>query len=251
MRLFKQSAAAVAALFCATTFAHAATITLNAAPDFIGAGLPGAITAGPPGGLSPTVVGAFSGTLTGAPGYSLISSSSPFLAGVSFTFCVELTEGVVLGANPDYSIVNPTAGYGGWGANAPAISNHIDRLMSLALPTIAAAPNTAALLTDLTALQFSLWEVIYDYNPGYVYNLTGGALQINTGAAVLAQANVWLASAALAAAVPTAHYVVAHDPSHQDLLAVAVPEPAPAALLALGLLGLGWLRLARQRAASA
>lgn len=246
MKTFGKLTAFAAAMGWMVT-GQAATVTLDS-PLLFGGGIASTLSASPFSPASPGAVGALTGSLSGAPGYSFLTSSASPLAGVSFTFCVELNQASYSGSDSDYSIYNPSAGYTGWGANGPAISAHIDKLMSLALPTINASTTAAGAMTGLAALQYSIWEVIYDYNPSFMYSLSAGALQANTNAAVLAQASAWLAAPALSAAVPTAHYFVVSDPSHQDLLAVAaVPEPASYALMALGLLAVGGVAKRRVR----
>jgi hypothetical protein len=236
--------------WCLATPSEAATIYLDPAIYF-GGGAPGLVTAGPPGFVASGTGGALYGNLTNAPGYTFLNSASPFMAGVNFTFCVELNEQAVMGsAHSDYSIINPSVSSPVWGANSAGISSQIDKLMALAMPAIAAAPNAAALQTTLAATQFSLWELIYDYNASFNYSLSSGSLQINTNAAVQTQASSWLSTAALSAVVPTTHYFVAHDPSHQDLLVTAaVPEPATVALMVLGLAAVGGV--AQRRRATA
>jgi hypothetical protein len=238
----------VLATAAAVASANAATVTLDPATLF-GGGVAGTVVSGPAGFIPSSTTGALYGSLTGAPGYNLLTSSSPLLTGIAFTFCVELNEQAIIGSpNPFYTIVNPSMGYAGWGANAAGISTHVDKLMSLALPTIAAAAAQATLLNELAALQFAVWELIYDYSPSYTYNLGAGVFQGSSSAAVLAQANTWLAAPALSTAVPTAHYYVAQDPSHQDLLVAAVPEPASFGLVALALWVAGNLTKRRTRA---
>jgi PEP-CTERM motif len=225
---------------CMTSQTHAATVLMND-PLVFASGVPIAITAGPSAPAPNVPVGALVGSLTNAPGYSFLSSSNPLMAGVGFTFCVDLYQALVVGSpDNDYSIINPGISSTSWGANSAAISGQVDKLMALALPAINAAPTSATLNNALGALQLSLWEVIYDYSPTYSYSLGGGSFQATAGAAVSAQAGAWLAAATLSAAVPTAHYFVAHDPSHQDVLAItAVPEPATVALMVLGLAAVG------------
>jgi hypothetical protein len=176
--------------------------------------------------------------LSGADGYSLLQSSSPFMAGVNFTFCVELTQAVVFGLPTSYTVVDPaTSLHAPWGANAAGISHHVDLLMAQALPQINAAPDAATLYNRLGALQLSIWEVIYDYSPTMSYSLTSGTLKFASDASMLLQGNTWLASSVMSSAVPTAHYAVLHENQTQDLLvmvAAPVPEPASAWLMLLG-----------------
>lgn len=191
--------------------------------------------------------GAFTGSLSGAPGFSLLSSSNPALAGLGFTFCVELNATISLGVNPYYEIVNPNngTGYGSWvgSPNAAAISKQIDQLMYLGLANVAAAA-PAQVASSFAALQLALWETIQDFSPSYSYSFSGGSFA--AGGASLAEASALIAS--LSASTPSpVHYYVLYDGSHQDLLAVAVPEPTTYALMLGGLLGV--LTIARRRQA--
>jgi hypothetical protein len=196
-------------------------------------------------GSGVTSAGAFTGTMSGAPGFSLLSSSNPALAGVGFTFCVEINANIVMGTNPNYEIVNPNngLGYSSWvgSANAAAISKQIDQLMYLGLANVAAAA-PAQVATSFAALQLALWETIQDFNPGYSYNLTAGSFAAS--GAAMPQASALLASLSSSTPSPV-HYYVLYDGSHQDLLAVAVPEPSSYALMLGGLLGV--LTIARRR----
>jgi PEP-CTERM motif len=223
------------------TAAHAANFAFNYAPFYFGGGVDAQMVNRPPAMIDDGKAGAFWGSLSNAPGYSLLSSSNPLMGGVGFTFCVELTQQVVFGLNPSYAVLDPaTSAYASWGANAAGISNHIDRLMSLALPAVAAAPDAAILQTRLGALQLSIWEVIYDYNPAFSYSLGGGILKFSSSADVMSQSSAWLAASALSAAVPTAHYAVLSSAQTQDLLVVTtpVPEPQTGLLMAMGMFGM-------------
>jgi hypothetical protein len=244
MKLKKTCGMAAVALSLMTQ-SNAATVFLTD-PALLGGGVPGTVISGPPGWISTNQIGGLNGVLSGAPGYGFLSSTNPLLAGLTFTFCLELNEAAVIGSpNPNYNIVNPSVGYSNWGANAAALSMQIDKLLALALPAINAAPSAASLYDGLGALQLSLWEMIYDYNAGYAYNLGLGVFQANSSAGVTAYVDAWLAGPALSAAVPTAHYYVAQGPSHQDLL--AVPEPTTVSLVLAALAALALLGGAHQR----
>jgi hypothetical protein len=226
--------------------AHSADFVFNYTPFYVGGGVDATMVDRPPQFITVGKVGAFSGTLTGADGYSLLQSSSSLLTGVSFTFCVELTQAVVFGLPTSYSVVDPAlSAHAPWGVNAAGISQHLDRLMAQALPLIDASPDAATLQTRLGALQLSIWEVIYDYSPTLSYDLAGGTLKFSSDAPVLSQGAAWLATSAMSTAMPTAHYAVLHESQTQDLLvrvASPVPEPASGVLMTLALAGLAALR---------
>jgi hypothetical protein len=234
MNVLTQFAAASAAFVLLAGAAQAANFEFSYTPFFVARGVVATMVDRPPSMIDDGMAGAFHGKLSNALGFSLLSSASPLMAGVGFTFCVELTQQVVFGLNPAYSIIDPVAGNASWGASAAGISTHPDKLMSLALPSVAAAADAEALRTSLGALQLSLWEVIYDFSPSYDYSWTSGTLKFNIAQAVLAQSAAWLATAAMASVAPTAHYQVLSSANSQDLLVVAVPEPSSTLLMALG-----------------
>lgn len=241
----------VAALAVCAASARAANFSFNYTPFYFGGGVAASMINKPAMFIDDGMAGAFWGTLSNAPGYSLLSSSSPMMSGVGFTFCVELTQQVVFSLNPTYTVHDPAASlYASWGANAAGISNHLDRLMSVALTGVAAAPNAAVLQTRLGALQLSIWEVIYDYSPSFAYSPSSGMLQIITGADVRDQATTWLAAPVLSAAVPTAHYAVLSSRESQDLLVVATPVPEPQSWLLMGL-GLAAVTVLKKRGSGA
>jgi hypothetical protein len=231
--------------------ASAADFAFNYTPFYVGGGTDARMLDRPPQFITVGKAGAFSGALSGADGYSLLQSSSPFMAGVNFTFCVELTQAVVFGLPTRYSVVDPAvSAHAPWGANAAGISHHIDLLMAQALPQIDAAPDAATLVNRLGALQLSIWEVIYDYSPTMSYSLSTGTLKFAADASMLLQGGTWLANSALSSAVPTAHYAVLHEAQTQDLLvvtAVPVPEPASALLMLLGVAVMGFFGRACKR----
>jgi hypothetical protein len=226
--------------------AHAADFSFNLSPFYVAGGVDATMVDRPPQFIPIGKVGAFSGTLTGADGYSLLHSTSPLMSGVSFTFCVELTQAVVFNLPTSYTVIDPaTTAHAPWGANAAGISRHIDLLMAQALPLIDAAPDGDVLRNRLGSLQLAIWEVIYDYSPSMNYSLDSGTLKFAGDMSVLQQGSAWLASSALSSAVPTAHYAVLHESQTQDLLvmvAAPVPEPPAGVLMAMALAGLFALR---------
>jgi hypothetical protein len=234
------------AVAVAVDSAQAADFAFNYAPFYVAGGVDVTMVDRPPQFITVGRVGAFSGTLTGADGYSLLHSTSSLMAGVNFTFCVELTQAVVFGLPTSYSVVDPaTTTHAPWGANAAGISNHIDLLMVQAMPLIGAAPDGDVLRNHLGSLQLAIWEVIYDYSPTMNYSLSSGTLKFAGDLSVLQQGSAWLATSAMSSAVPTAHYAVLSESQSQDLLVMVaspVPEPASGLLMVAALAGLFVLR---------
>jgi PEP-CTERM motif len=222
--------------------ATAADFSFNYSPFYVTGGVNVTMVDRPVQFIHVGTVGAFSGSLTGADGYSLLRSTSPLMAGVSFTFCVELTQAVVFGLPTSYTVVDPaTTAHAPWGANAAGISSHIDLLMAQALSLINAAPDGDVLRNRLGSLQLAIWEVIYDYSPSMTYSLSSGTLKFAGDTSVLLQSNNWLANTAMSSAAPTAHYAILHESQTQDLLVVTaapVPEPSSALLMTAALAGL-------------
>jgi PEP-CTERM motif len=248
--LVKNISAAAALASCLAS-AQAANFSFNYLPFYFGGGVDVQLVDRPAALIDDGKAGAFWGTLSAAPGYSLLSTPNAMMSGVGFTFCVELTQQAVFGLNPSYAVLDPATGaYPSWGASAAGISNQLDKLMSLAIPSIAAAPDAASLQTRLGALQLSIWEVIYDYSPSFAYSISGGSLKFNTGAEVAAQFNAWLAAPTLSAAVPTAHYAVISSAETQDLLVVSTPVPEPRSWLLMGLGVVALTCLAKRHARS-
>ena len=171
---------------------------------------------------------------SGAPAYS--GGAGQFvglLDGNSFaTFCVELTQSFQFNVNyTDYSIVSGASYFTG------SKAADLAKLVTAHAGSVVDASSSAA-------FQAAVWEIVYETGS---YNLNAGTIQFAPGtvsAADLATANGWFAT--LNAVVPDVSINVLQSREHQDfLLAAAVPEPSTYALLAAGLLGVGFV--ARRR----
>ncbi|MEE9427602.1 MAG: Cys-Gln thioester bond-forming surface protein [Paracoccaceae bacterium] len=144
--------------------------------------------------------------------------------GAFVAFCVDLSKHIRSGKT--YTTASASA-YGG------TVDNAIDRLFTSAYSGVNSAIKGAA-------FQVALWEIITDTGAGY--NLSQGQFQAQSSVAVRNQANLYLAGLSGAA---TGGYKMTYLNSgvSQNLVTVsAVPVPAAAGMLGLGLLGLFGLR---------
>lgn len=178
-------------------------------------------------------------------GKTLTTDAGGFTAslngGPSFTsYCIDLYEQVGFGTTyTDYSLV---AGASHAFANANAATD-IGKLF--------AEKNVIGSATAQAAFQIAIWEIAYETSG--IYNLGTGAAKFSGGTAsssgALSLASTWLGN--LASTTNNAYTVWALDsigrPGHQDqVFAAPVPEPSTYAMLAGGLLCIGFF--ARRRA---
>jgi len=96
--------------------------------------------------------------------------------------------------------------------------------------TFAPTVNSA---TKGAALQIALWEVVYDGQSGYGYDLNAGQFRFSSNAAILSQATSYLNTQGLS--------VAGYYDDTQDLIGPVVPEPGSLLLLGMGLFGAGTL----------
>lgn len=193
--------------------------------------------------LSGGVRDVFSGQIT----YALSNGTDECadLSGTFVTFCSELTE-FVSGSTLGYSCVEiPATPFD----NASPFS--VERTQAVA-NLLAAYGDTAISTTDATfasAFQITVWELIYDFNPGTgvssIDPTSGSLIVTNTDTSSLASGVSsyisTFAAAAMTSGSQNALFSIRNSGAQDQILLI----PAPGSVALLGLAGLATLRRRR------
>ncbi len=154
-----------------------------------------------------------------------------------FTYCAELTQS--LSFNHLYSDYTIVSGITAFGADKSAVFDHV--VSAILDQNINSNPDGSGFA------QASIWEVLYETASTYAFSSgsfnvsNSNNIQIASGSTDWLGANAW----------PVHYHVdLLHSQTSQDLVLitrVTVPEPAPVALMLVGLVGLVVRRRSQRR----
>jgi len=221
LRSFARRAAAVAALSCTASFAHAGTLDttgwISPPPEVFSVTAPG---------ISESVyTGGFTGDFNGIPiEFWCFELNQYFNPGSSYTYdSSELTDPIY------YPALGQLFNQHSFGATVSPLAS--------------------------AAFQLAVWEIRYDSAPGHLpYDVTTGQFSAVGDLPTIVLANSWLSGLA----GPTRTVTLLHNPETQDFITIGspgrdccrdVPEPTPLPLLALGLSSMVFIAARRSRKA--
>lgn len=176
------------------------------------------LTATPPPVANPVPAGGFVGRIGPNPGPN--PPTTPLLF-----WCVQLTETFSFGTV-----------YGNY-TSSPLGNTLLSQLFTEVGGSVAANST----IDSSAAFQLSIWEILFEGGTYGGLNVSSGNFQATGNAAVITQANIWLAGLTASSPATTALFLLS-SPDHQDFITdtntplLQTPEPGSLALLGIGIL---------------